>query len=248
MTTRQIIGRGLVVAVIAALAGACAYVFSDQQERQYQATTRLLFEGQPPELRALGFSEGDDDEERAIANNVLAVGSFDVARRTAEVLGPEYDANEVARKVSVTAEQGSDVVTIRGRAPSPPEAAELVSAYRRQFTFRYQDVVRSRAQKASRAVAAALRELPRVQRRGARGDILRTQLGALAILSRTGGDPTIVEGVRATTDPVAPQTQRNTLFAALFGAVLGIGLVGLRRATASPARAASEPAATAGGA
>ena len=244
MTTRQIIGRGLLVLAFAAIVGAGAYLLSDSQERKYGATTKLLFSGSTPELRAVGVSQGGD-EERAIANNTLQVGSYDIARRTAEVLDdPRYDADAIASRVSVSAARGSDVVTIAVSAESAQDAADIAGAYRRQYTFQLQDVVRRRAKVGRVALADALRDLPKTVREGARGDALRTQIAALSVIERAGGDPLIVEGVRAGADPISPNVPRDTIFGVLFGAVLGIGLVALRSATVArrePPVAAAEP-------
>ena len=232
MTFLQILSRVALVVIIAALAGAAAYLFSSSQDERYQATSRLLFAPATAELRALGFGGGDTEEEREIANKVLEVDSYDVARATAAALGdPRYTADRIANDVSASNARGSDVVTIRALAATPQQAAVIVTQYRRQFIFREMKQVRSRAKVALRSLKRALRELPRLARRTARGDALRAQIGALEILSRSSGDPVIAEGTRASTEPVEPQTVRNTLFGVLFGALLGIGLVALRGAT-----------------
>ena len=192
----------------------------------------------------MGINQGGD-EERAIANNTLQVGSYDIARRTAAAMDdPRYDADAIASRVDVNAERGSDVVTIGVSAESPKDAAEIAGVYRRQYTFQLQDVVRRRAAVGRRAVADALRELPKKVREGSRGDALRAQVAALSLLERTGGDPLIVEGVRAGENPISPNVPRDTIFGILFGAVLGIGLVALRSATVArrePPVAAAEP-------
>ena len=235
MTVWQILSRALLVLVVAAVAGGAAYYFSDSQEREYGATTRLLFSGSTPELRAVGVSDGGDDDERAVANNILQVGSFDIARRTAEALDdPAYDADEVAASVKAEGERGSDVIQLTATAPSAAEAADLVGVYRREFILRSREVVRSRARRARLVLDDSLDQLsPRV-RQGQRGDAIRSHMAALMLVERTGGEPLIVQGVRAFEDPVTPHVFRDTLFGVLFGAVLGIGLVALRGATRSP--------------
>lgn len=240
MTFFQLILRVLLVAVIAAGAATAAYLISAEQPKRYQATTRVLLTPTVPELEAIGYRFDFGDEKRRIVNNVYEVRSYEVALRTAQVLDdPYFTADRIASSVSAYPERESDVVTITAVGRTPAEAAMLVKEYRREFTFRRQEAVRARARRAARALRASLRALPERSRRSGAGDALRHQLGALAIFIETGGDPFILEGVRAYASPVTPKTQRNTLFGALFGAVLGVGLVALRDAT-RPSRRAQE--------
>jgi capsular polysaccharide biosynthesis protein len=247
MTTKQLLGRGVLVVAIALAAGAIAYLVSDNQERTYEATTKLLFSGSTPELRALGLSSGQDDEERAFQNAVEQVDSFDIARRTAERMAdPRFDADAIDARVTALGETNSDVVTIRVHAESPQLAAEIASIYRREFTLQQKEIVSGRAQSARETTREALLRLSPGVRAGPRGESLRTQLALLALLERSGGEPLIVEGVRALRDPVTPDVSRNTLFGLLFGAVLGVGLVALRGATVARRQPAAtgEPAAS----
>ena len=247
MTIRQLITRVALVLLLAAIAGTVAYLISDRKPRVYAATTKLLFSGSTPELRAVGVVESADEEERAIVNNVALVGSYDIARRTAEELDdPRYTAEVIASQVSSGADRGSDIVTIAVRSSSAEQASDLAFAYRRQFILRQQEVVRDRARKAARAVRQVLRRLTPLTRRGPRGESLRNQLAALQVLQRVGGEPLVVEGVRASAGPISPNVTRDTLFGLLFGAVLGIGLVALRGATSPSRRLTSDdvPAST----
>lgn len=243
MTTKQLLGRTVLVVVIALAVGAAAYLISDNQERTYEATTKLLFSASSPELRALGVGGGNDDEERAFQNAIAQVDSFDIARRTADRMArPDLDADAIDARVTAVGEANSDVVIIRVHAESAELAADIASAYRREFTLQQQLVVRARANAARESTRDALLSLSPGVRAGPRGESLRTQIALLALLERAGGEPLIVEGVRALRDPISPDVPRNTLFGLLFGAVLGIGLVALRGATVSrrqPAAASS---------
>jgi capsular polysaccharide biosynthesis protein len=232
MTTRQILSRGALILLFALIVGGIAFVVSDSREREYSATTKLLFDGSTPEQRATGLTNNSDEEERAIVNNVIQVGSFDIARRTAAALDDrQYDADEIDRRVDQTAERGADIVIIEARAPSKGDASKIVKEYRHQFIRRAQEVVRSRAQRRIAGLEAALRDLSPRLRDGRRGDAIRDALAALTIVSRTGGEPVVVEGVRASDGPVSPNVVRDTLFGLLFGAILGVGLIALRGAT-----------------
>ncbi|MDQ3741052.1 MAG: hypothetical protein M3320_00285 [Actinomycetota bacterium] len=232
MSAAGLLLRVLIVALVAAAVGAGAYALSERQEKRYAATTRLLFGPPPAELRAIGLSQESDEEERSLANRVQEVRSYDIAVRTAEALAdPTWDADSIASAISVRTDRTADVVTVSAESEDAERSAELLSEYRRQYILDQQELVKARAEAARKALRSALQELPRRSRFGVRGDVLRTQIGALRVLERTGGEPVIIEGIRAFADPVTPKTTRNTLFGLLFGAVLGVGLVSLRAAT-----------------
>ena len=232
MTTRQILTRGALILLFALIVGGIAYVVSDSKEREYAATTKLLFDGSTPDQRATGLTNNSDEEERAIVNNIIQVGSFDVARRTAAALDdPKYTAGRVDALVDPFAERGSDVVVINAKGPTAAAASRLVEEYRRQYIRRAEEIVRARADRTAAGVRAALAQLTPNLRRGPRGDSLRNQLAGLTIISRTGGEPIVVEGVHPSSGPVSPNVVRDTLFGLLFGAILGVGLVALRGAT-----------------
>lgn len=242
MTTRQILTRGALILLFALIVGGIAYAVSDSKEREYAATTKLLFDGSTPEQRATGLTNNSDEEERAIVNNIIQVGSFNVARRTAAALNdPKWTPGAVDSHVDQFAERGSDVVVIDAKAPTAAAASRLVKEYRRQYIKRAEQVVRSRADRTAAGVRVALNQLTPTLRRGPRGDSLRNQLAGLTIVSRTGGEPIVVEGVRASSGPVSPNVVRDTLFGLLFGAILGIGLIALRGATTRSPEPAAYP-------
>lgn len=237
MTLRQLITRVALVAIVALVVGVVAYVLSASQTKQYQATAQILFAPRTSELQALGLPGGPLDQTSAAANDVLDVASFDIARRTALALAdPRYSADTVAGDVAVSNERGSDVVTIKANASTPQEAARLAGTYLRE----YQDVSKARtaaqASSGRDALASALAALPKTLRNGARGDVMRNQIGILEVFARTGNPPTVIQNVRATANPVSPQTSRNVLFGLLFGVVLGAGLVAARGAISPPRR------------
>lgn len=234
MTLRQLTIRIALVVLIAVLVGGIAYVLSAAQSKQYDASAQLRFGPAANELQILGVAGPNEDQNVAIASDVLDVGSFDIARRTAGALhDPRYNPATVASKIAVTRERGSDVVTIRARAGSSQEAAALADTYVKQYIAAGRQRTTARARDARRALQQALTAIPRRVQRGvggARGDTLRAQIGLLSVFERTGNPPDIIQGVRAGSNAVVPQTQRNVLFGLLFGAVLGIGLLAARGA------------------
>jgi len=238
MTVRQLASRVFLVVLVALLVGLGAFVFSTAQDERFAATTQIRLGASAPELNALGFPFAFDEADRRAVNALLQVRSFDVARRTAAGLGGRgYTADLVAEQVTVGAERGGDVFTIRATAENPADAGFLAERYRQSFAELTRATVGARARRARDAVSAALDDLPRDPGLGGRADFLRRQRNALDILVETGGVYEVVLPTRAATRPFSPTTNRNVLFGLLFGAILGVGLVALRGAVRSgPAR------------
>jgi capsular polysaccharide biosynthesis protein len=232
VTVASLAIRVLLVAVIAGLVGLAALVFSHRQEPQYSASTDLLIGSSVrPELAILGPPFTGDGTDNAIRMNTVAAvaGSHEVAASTARAeprLG--YDADQVAAHVSVAALPQSQVLRIVATAPSRDKAAELVSAYRRQYLVAERDRQRESARRVQKSVQQRFDDLPRSDQKGQLGAALRNQIAALRELARVGTLPQVIDPLRASAAPSAPKTKRNVLFGVLFGLAVGIGLVALR--------------------
>jgi uncharacterized protein involved in exopolysaccharide biosynthesis len=242
----RLLRSALLIVVVAGLVGGAAYGLSVGQPVEYRATTQLLFGPSGGSILDVvtGTTSSDPDESRAIANAVADVGSFDVARRTAGVLtSPRLNAGEISNRVEVSNPTGTDVVVISARGPTPEDAARLAGAYRTQYNLQRKARLVDRARRARRTLQAQLRGLSPRQRRGPRGLSLSTQIGQLRVFEKVGsGVPSVVQGVRASGAPV-DNTQRNTLFGLLLGAVLGGGLLALRSLVRGDHGAARTPGA-----
>jgi len=220
------------VVVLGALGGVAASAYSDRQPELFEATTQLLYAAASPELEALGFPPKAGDSERSIVNDVVAAQSFEVARQTARTVNSSrYSPGAVAASVVVTAERNSDVATITATASSPREAALLAMRYRQQVSLQARRTAQERAREGRLVLERRLRRLPSGRASAPSRNALRNQLGALMILERTGGDPVVVQDVRASAQPVSPQEGRNLLVGVLAGAGLALGVVAVIRFT-----------------
>jgi len=244
LTLGGLLVRALLVLIVAAIAAAVAFALSERQPKRYQAQTKLAYGiALRPELQVLGtgFIDATDDDVR-LATEVEILNSYDIARRVAEE-APELGltAKEIDDRVSAAPVGDTQVASITAKDSTPEKAARLAAVYRKQYLTERRVRDRRRAREVSDALSRRLRDLPRSQRTGATGASVRTQLGALDVLERSGsGVPQVVQGVRASSTAVSPQTSRNVLFGALFGLAVGIGLVALR----PPARRPEPPRST----
>ena len=251
MTIATVTIRVLLVAVIAALVGLAALVFSRQQQPEYSASSDLLVgSAVRPELAILGPPFTGDGTDNAIRMNTAATvaGSHAVAAATAKAkpdLG--YDADGVAARVHVAALPQSQVLRITATGPSAGKAAALLSAYRRQYLASERQRQRRNARRVLADVQRRFADLPAGDQTGPLGASVRNQIAALRELERVGSVPEVIDPLNASAAPSTPKTGRNVLFGVLFGLAVGIGLVALRSelgkrsGAGAPARFEREP-------
>ena len=234
-TFRWLVSSALLVLAVVVLAAAAGLAMSSRQPTRYEAQTQLLYGiALRPEIQVLGtgFIDATDDDVR-LATEVQVLNSYDVAQRTAEA-APDLrlSPSQVDSRVQAAPVGETQVASITATESSPERAARLAAVYRKQYLTERRVRERRRAREVSEALSRRLRNLPSSQRTGATAAQLRAQIGALTALQSTGsGVPQVVQGVRASSTAVTPQTTRNVLFGALFGLAVGIGLVALRPAT-----------------
>jgi capsular polysaccharide biosynthesis protein len=240
--------RALIVIVVTGIAGALAYGFSQKQQPRKVATAWLVFGQLRPEMQivANGFSTGDQSSQFAPGTNASLVSADDVARSTARKLA--IGVTQVRNDVSVSARPNSQIVTVQASRPTAAQAAQLANTYVNVFVSRSRSEERRRAQgvlKELRAQLASLRESVRTgtqaTTRGstasasASAEQLRTAIVAETALARSGsGSPAIAQTASPSDTSTSPKTTRNTLFATLFGLVLGIGIAGLTGSRNAP--------------
>lgn len=240
----RLVGRGLLVVVIALLAAGAAYAFSESQERVYESITQFAYGGLlSPERRILGanFGEPAVDEDIGIATQAAQVNSFDISRRTARAApGLGYSASEIDARVNAQPARGSLVVVLTARGRSREEADRLGSAYAKAYLGFLRGREKARAGEIEQVLQRRLDRLPDLAKEGLVGATVREQLSTVRVLKQVGsGSAQVIEGARSSEAPTEPQTTRNVLFGLLFGLAAGIGLVALRKETIARGTAAA---------
>ncbi len=240
----NVVGKVLLVALLAIFAGAAAFAYSESQSTSYSATMRLAYSRLvSPELEALGggFSEPQIDENIRIATEAAEAKSFDVAVAAAKAAPDLGSANSIASSVSVAAVRDTLTVQITAQASTPARAARLARVYGQQYVALHNNRIKKRAAAAQRVLQARYAALTQGDKAAVPGANLRFQINALTVVRHIGtGEPEIIEQPRTSAAASSRNTGRNVLFGILFGLVVGIGLVSLR--SESPARAAAAAA------
>ena len=226
MSLRAVVAAVFIVLALTAAGGLGAYAWSESQDQEYVASAELLFGAPQPELVVIGGGSNFDSppDERQAASNPIVVESPAIARRAAAATG--IPAAEVGASISVGQVRDTNVVQITATRPTARQARALANAYAREYRALERGALKRRSAAALKALSARYRGLPRARRQGLEGVQLRQQIGQLTALRRvSGNDPRLVQSAALPAEPSFPRTQRNVIFAALFGALLGFATV-----------------------
>lgn len=214
----------LIAAAIVGLALA-ALAVSLLQTPQYTADASLLFRdpGFDQRLFSATAIAPESSPEREAATNLRLVSLDAVAARTANRLGGDLDAEQVADKVSLEEDGASDLVTVAATDSEPARAARLANAYARSFIDFRRRADRRKIENAIRLVEDELVRLDSAEAGGGDRLVLETQVRRLATLRalQTGNAELVQRAVRPE-DTSSPQTARNVALGAVFGLLVGI--------------------------
>ncbi|HEX8066711.1 MAG TPA: polysaccharide biosynthesis tyrosine autokinase [Thermoleophilaceae bacterium] len=218
---------GVVLACALLLPGA-ALAFSLAQEKQYSASSSLLFRDPQFDQKLFGSTvfEPIRDPAREAETNVKLVSLDVVADRTARALtGRRLTKGDVQSKVTVQPEGKSDVVSITATDHDPRFAARLSNLFAEQYIAFRRDADRSKIYSAQQLIERQIGRLPEPQRTGERGRSLRERAEQLQILaSLQTGNAELVQTASPPTAASSPNPVRNTVLGLGLGVLLGLGL------------------------
>lgn len=207
-----------------------AFVFSQLQEKQYTATSTLLFRASPLGLLAeSGTSSTFVDPAREAATNeelvVLPVVSDEAAEKLDD---PSVTGGDVFASVSVDSSAEADVATISATTTSPELSASMADAYAEAYIDFRREADRSQLQQAIDLITQSQDELTPEQLSGAQGQKLADRLERLELArALQTGQAELVQNAAPPTSASSPQTTRNVFLGVILGAVLGFALAAL---------------------
>ena len=209
--------RWLAILIPTLLVPAAAYGFSLLQEKEYEASTALLFRDTGPVLASV-------EPQREAATNVELLQLPALRTRVAEELGEPLTAD-----VDVIAEAESNVATIFVTDSDPDQAAEVANLYAQEYINLRKEDAEAEIQGEISAVNQALAEIggpaatPEAQ-------ALLDRRQELELASEGTVGVTRLDRAVPPTEASAPKPVRNTLIGAVVGLALGLALaIGLER-------------------
>jgi receptor protein-tyrosine kinase len=207
------------------VASAAAFGFSVAQQKQYTASSQLLFQNTnfSQQLFGSNFVNPSLDPVSEQATNLSLASLPAVADRTASAL--HLPAGLVSSEVSVSSVGQSNLATVSATDPLPRRAAKIANAYARQYVLFREHDDRVAIVAALRQVNGQLARLTSGELAGALGQQLQTRANDLQVLaSLQTGDAQVAQTASVPTSPSSPKTKRNAALGALLGLLLGLGL------------------------
>jgi capsular polysaccharide biosynthesis protein len=187
--------------------------------KSYRATASLVVSDQPGLLQA----SDADSTRRRLATFQSLLTSRDVLARAARGL-PGETAETLRKKVTVTASDASDILTVDGSDGRATGAAAIANAVTRTFLRKERDQELQRLAGARRDLEAALQRLRGTGGTAVEIRAIRERLSQLSIDEVSAGQSlALAEAARPPRSAHAPKPLENTVFAffaATFLAVL----------------------------
>jgi tyrosine-protein kinase len=220
----------LVVLCVVVGAGSAGFI-SARQQKQYQATAKLLFRDDiSPDQSlqtALGFSPSATvaDPTQQAATNVALISADTVSTMTAEALGGHPSAGTIQSEIGVSEVGQSSVVSITATDPFPARAATLANTFAHEVIIFRQNADRSLINSGIEGLQHDLNALSPQARSGPSGQNLTHRIEQLTSLVglQTGGVE-IAQTASAPSTPALPRTKMNIAAGGVLGLILGIAL------------------------
>ncbi len=239
--------KGIIIAS-ALIVALTALAVSLIQPKMYAAEAKVLISEKDAGAALLGtlIPELSSQPERALQTQVQLVRIRPIAEATIRELNLQTSPEDLSKRVSVTAEGQTNIVTIYAEADSPAKAAKIATVMAEEFVAWSQDLRRRSLKEAADEVQRRLDiaqsqilDLGKKIQESGKTDQLSAELaiatGAYTTLAEkletlrinqqleTGG-ATVVETAAVDTDPVSPQPVRNTVLGLGIGLVFGVGI------------------------
>ncbi len=224
--------RSLIFVATALTVCSAVTAFSLTAEKQYSATSKLLFRdpGFDQSLFGAPVLAPSPDAAREAATNIVLVSLDDVAARASRKLGEDGPTvAEIRSKIDVMAQGQSNVVAVTATDASPALAARLANTITREYIVFRREADRSKIRQALSLARGRLGALSVVQRTSRERSTLRRQIEQLTLLaSLRTGNAEVIQTAETPSSPSSPQPVRNGIVGFVLGLLAGFGLAVLR--------------------
>jgi tyrosine-protein kinase len=209
------------------LATAIAFALSKAQTKKYTATASLLFNptSQASELAGLG-SPASEPTQSSQDTNVLLLQLDGVAGLTARKIGHGLTPRAVAGSLSISPQGDTTVVNVSSTTTSPELSADIANTYSTIFVNQQENANHATYVSEYNTVERTLAKLSPSARQGAVGISLQSRAATLNLLiGLPAGAVQLVSTASPPRSASSPKTKTNTLLGAIFGLLLGLGVV-----------------------
>jgi capsular exopolysaccharide synthesis family protein len=194
-----------------------------QQEKQYEASTTLLFRDSG--LGSTVLASADPDREAATNLRLLQLDALE--RRV-----NAHRKHPFPGSVDVVTEAESNLATITATDTKPTRAARMADAVAQEYIALREETSAHEIKHERQAVHQELSQIPLTtrpgglggpKRRGERAQALKDRLKELTVAAVAPVGVRQVERAEVPSSPVSPDPLRNTVIGAVLGLALGLG-------------------------
>ncbi|HEY2718676.1 MAG TPA: polysaccharide biosynthesis tyrosine autokinase [Solirubrobacteraceae bacterium] len=200
-----------------------AFALSARSSKEYSASSELLFRD-PGFAQALFgnnlFATGQQEPQRTTQTSIDVVGSRNVARRAAVLLGNGEPIDSLLGSITVTPNSDADIATIEAKRSSPQEAAAVANAFAQGYITYRRETDRSTVAQAEALVTQSIKTASPAEQ--LKLDESLRQLGVLRSLQT--GDAELIASAQPNSTPVSPKPKRDAILGFVVGLLLGCGL------------------------
>jgi len=208
------------------LVAGAAFIYSRHQSKKYTATASLVFNNDQLSQQVAGLPVASTNNQVAQqTTNLKLVQLGDMAAKTASLLGHGLSRELVKADLSISAEGESNIVDVAATASSPALAADIANTYAGQFVEEQQNSNHAYYSAALALVERQLKALSPKQRAGTAGLALQDRAQSLGVLAELrNGTVQVAQAASVPMSPSSPKVSRDTVFGALLGLMLGLGV------------------------
>jgi receptor protein-tyrosine kinase len=220
--------RRWVIALFTIFVGALSFALSEHQQKQYTATSSVVFQDpglsqQASGLQATPTSLNQDPAQIMATNVQLLRKQAGVAPATAQAVGHGLTASAVSSAITAAEQGQTNVATVSATYPSPKLAAAVANTFVTKFIASRQAEQRASVRQALNLVQRQIAALTPQELAGTNGQALVDRAESLRILARlqTGGAQ-LLTPAKVPSSPSSPKVPRNTVLGLLLGLLLGL--------------------------
>jgi receptor protein-tyrosine kinase len=217
------------ILLCALLAGGAAYAYAESRPAKYEATARLLIQGNDLGETVVGLQQSQQvDPEREAATALALAQQPSVAAKTIERLDLSVSTAELQRRITASADGNSRLIAIAAVDSNARFATRLANEYARQYIAFRRTTARAEVNEALSSVEREIQTVGALEQTE-RMEELRNRRAQLETLSGlTSGGAQLIQPATGKGTSVSANALRTGIVGLVLGSLLGLGLAFLR--------------------